>query len=171
MIDFRSILNLAQEMAGDSAARIKENVKENAQDGVDSQMVVDAVTAVGTLFAGIATEVVANLPKPPGFSVGSLDAEARKVIDKEIDVIVGRLGLVQEDELAALRKRVVELEKLVGVKPVTTPAKTMPAKTSSAKNTSGTKPAAKNTAANKSTAKKPAAKKAPAKKTSASKTN
>lgn len=166
MIDFRSILNLAQEMAGDSAARIKENVKENAQDGVDSQMVVDAVTAVGTLFAGIATEVVANLPKPPGFSAGSLDAEARKVIDKEIDVIVGRLGLVQEDELAALRKRVVELEKLVGVKPVTTTAKTMPTKTSSAKNPSGTNPTAK-----KPTAKKPAAKKAPATKTSASKTN
>ena len=28
----------------------------------------------------------------------------------EVDKIIGRMGLVQEDELAALRKRVVDLE-------------------------------------------------------------
>lgn len=159
MIDLRSILNLAQEMAGDSATRIKENVKENAQEGVDSQMVVDAVTAVGTLFAGIATEVISNLPKPPGFTAGSLDAEARKVIDKEIDVIVGRLGLVQEDELAALRKRVVELERLVGMK-----KQSAAPQSAATKPVPSTKPAAKRPAAIKPVAKKAAAKKPAAKK-------
>jgi len=151
-------------MAGDSATRIKENVKENAQDGVDSQMVVDAVTAVGTLFAGIAAEVVSSLPKPPGFSAGSLDAEARKVIDKEINIIVGRLGLVQEDDLAALRKRVVELEKLAGVTAVAKPVNTATAKKSVAKKSAAKKPAAKKSAAKKPASKKTAANRSPVQK-------
>jgi len=31
-------------------------------------------------------------------------------VAEEVDKVVGRLGLVQEDELAALRKRVLDLE-------------------------------------------------------------
>ena len=41
-----------------------------------------------------------------------VDAEGRSALDiaSEVERAAGRMGLVQEDELAALRKRVVELE-------------------------------------------------------------
>jgi hypothetical protein len=35
-------------------------------------------------------------------------------VEQEVDKVIGRMGLVQEDELAALRKRVAELESKLG---------------------------------------------------------
>ena len=49
------------------------------------------------------------MPKP-GCSTGSVDEKARNLATTELEKLIGRMGLVQEDELAALRKRVVDLE-------------------------------------------------------------
>ena len=101
-------MSMAQEMLEESVNQIKTNVEENSKEGVDTKMVVEAITAVGTLVGGILVEVASRLPKPE--CKGSGEGSARETIATELDKIIGRMGLVQEDELAALRKRVVDLE-------------------------------------------------------------
>ena len=108
MIDIRAAMSMAQEMLDESVSQIKTNVEENSKEGVDTKMVVEAITAVGTLVGGILVEVASKLPKPE--CKGSGEGSARETIATELDKIIGRMGLVQEDELAALRKRVVDLE-------------------------------------------------------------
>jgi hypothetical protein len=107
VIDIRAAMSMAQEMLDESVNQIKTNVEENSKDGIDTKMVVEAITAVGTLAGGIIMEFAAKLPKP---GTGGVDEQARKLVTTELDKIIGRMGLVQEDELAALRKRVVDLE-------------------------------------------------------------
>jgi BMFP domain-containing protein YqiC len=107
VIDIRSAMSMAQEMLEESVNQIKTNVEENAKEGVDTKMVVEAITAVGTLVGGIIVEVASKLPKP---EFKGTEGGARETVIAEVDKIIGRMGLVQEDELAALRKRVVDLE-------------------------------------------------------------
>ena len=108
MIDIRSAMSMAQEMLEESVNQIKTNVEENSKDGIDTRLVVEAITAVGTLVGGIIVEVASKLPKPEFKGPG--EGGARETVIAEVDKIIGRMGLVQEDELAALRKRVVDLE-------------------------------------------------------------
>lgn len=107
-MDLRAALSLAQEVLEESVNQIKTNVETNSKDGIDTRLVVEAITAVGTLAGGIIVEVASKFPKPE--CKGSGDGSARETVASEIDKIIGRMGLVQEDELAALRKRVVDLE-------------------------------------------------------------
>lgn len=100
-------MSMAQEMLEESANQIKTNIEENSKDGIDTRLVVDAITAVGTLAGGIIMEVASKLPKP---EFKGAEGGARETVIAEVDKIIGRMGLVQEDELAALRKRVVDLE-------------------------------------------------------------
>jgi BMFP domain-containing protein YqiC len=108
VIDIRAAMSMAQEMLEDSVNQIKTNVEENSKDGIDTRLVVEAITAVGTLAGGIIMEVASKLPKSE--CKGTCEGGARETVIAEVDKIIGRMGLVQEDELAALRKRVVDLE-------------------------------------------------------------
>lgn len=125
VIDIRMALGLAQEVLEDAKNQIKTNVEANSKDGVDTKLVVEAITAVGTLAGGIIVEFFDKLPKP-SCSSGSNDEKARNLAASELEKLIGRMGLVQEDELAALRKRVVDLEASLkkaekGEKPATKP--------------------------------------------------
>jgi len=106
--NLREFSAMAKDILDESVNQIKTNVSENSKDGVDTKLVVEAITAVGTLAGGIIVEFMAKLPKPE--CKGSGEGSARETIAAELDKIIGRMGLVQEDELAALRKRVVDLE-------------------------------------------------------------
>jgi hypothetical protein len=106
--NLREFSAIAKDILDESVNQIKTNVSENSKDGVDTKLVVEAITAVGTLAGGIIVEFMAKLPKP-SYS-GSGEGSARETVIAEVDKIIGRMGLVQEDELAALRKRVVDLE-------------------------------------------------------------
>ena len=108
MENLREFSAIAKDILDESVNQIKTNVSENSKDGVDTKLVVEAITAVGTLAGGIIVEFMAKLPKPS--CSGSGEGSARETIIAEVDKIIGRMGLVQEDELAALRKRVVDLE-------------------------------------------------------------
>ena len=108
MENLREFSAIAKDILDESVNQIKTNVSENSKDGVDTKLVVEAITAVGTLAGGIIVEFMAKLPKPS--CSGSGDGSARETVIAEVDKIIGRMGLVQEDELAALRKRVVDLE-------------------------------------------------------------
>ena len=108
MENLREFSAIAKDIPDESVNQIKTNVSENSKDGVDTKLVVEAITAVGTLAGGIIVEFMAKLPKPN--CSGSGEGSARETVIAEVDKIIGRMGLVQEDELAALRKRVVDLE-------------------------------------------------------------
>ena len=108
MENLREFSAMAKDILDESVNQIKTNVSENSKDGVDTKLVVEAITAVGTLAGGIIVEFMAKLPKPS--CSGSGEGGARETVVAEVDKIIGRMGLVQEDELAALRKRVVDLE-------------------------------------------------------------
>ena len=108
MENLREFSAIAKDILDESVNQIKTNVSENSKDGVDTKLVVEAITAVGTLAGGIIVEFMAKLPKPS--CSGSGESSARETVIAEVDKIIGRMGLVQEDELAALRKRVVDLE-------------------------------------------------------------
>jgi hypothetical protein len=105
--NLRDFSAIAKDILEESVNQIKTNVSENSKDGVDTKLVVEAITAVGTLAGGIIVEFMAKLPKPNCSGSGE---GARETVIAEVDKIIGRMGLVQEDELAALRKRVVDLE-------------------------------------------------------------
>ena len=109
MDNLRAFAGIAKDILEESIDQIKTNVSENSKDGVDTKLVVEAITAVGTLAGGIIVEFLDKLLKP-GFNVGSVDEKARHLASAELEKLIGRMGLVQEDELAALRKRVVDLE-------------------------------------------------------------
>ena len=108
MENLKEFSAIAKDILDESVNQIKTNVSENSKDGVDTKLVVEAITAVGTLAGGIIVEFMAKLPKPS--CSGSGEGSARETVIAEVDKIIGRMGLVQEDELAALRKRVVDLE-------------------------------------------------------------
>jgi|GEM_PF-1672348 hypothetical protein len=109
MDNLKGFAGIAKDILEDSVNQIKTNVSANSKDGVDSKLVVEAITAVGTLAGGIIVEFLDKLPKP-GCGSGSVDEKARNLATSELEKLIGRMGLVQEDELAALRKRVVDLE-------------------------------------------------------------
>jgi hypothetical protein len=106
--NLREFSAIAKDILDESVKQIKTNVSENSKDGVDTKLVVEAITAVGTLAGGIIVEFMSKLPKQS--CSGSGEGSARETVVAEVDKIIGRMGLVQEDELAALRKRVVDLE-------------------------------------------------------------
>lgn len=108
MENLKEFSAIAKDILDESVNQIKTNVSENSKDGVDTKLVVEAITAVGTLAGGIIVEFMAKLSKPS--CSGSGEGGARETVIAEVDKIIGRMGLVQEDELAALRKRVVDLE-------------------------------------------------------------
>ena len=109
MDNLKAFAGIAKDILEESVDQIKTNVSENSKDGVDTKLVVEAITAVGTLAGGIIVEFLDKLPKPSCGS-GSVDEKARNLATTELEKLIGRMGLVQEDELAALRKRVVDLE-------------------------------------------------------------
>lgn len=109
MDNLKAFAGIAKDILEESVDQIKTNVSENSKDGVDTKLVVEAITAVGTLAGGIIVEFLDKLPKP-NCGAGSVDEKARNLASTELEKLIGRMGLVQEDELAALRKRVVDLE-------------------------------------------------------------
>jgi hypothetical protein len=109
MENLKGFAGIAKDILEESVNQIKTNVSENSKDGVDTKLVVEAITAVGTLAGGIIVEFLDKLPKP-NCGAGSVDEKARNLASAELEKLIGRMGLVQEEELAALRKRVVDLE-------------------------------------------------------------
>jgi len=109
MENLKGFAGIAKDILEESVNQIKTNVSENSKDGVDTKLVVEAITAVGTLAGGIIVEFLGKLPKP-NCGAGSVDEKARNLASAELEKLIGRMGLVQEEELAALRKRVVDLE-------------------------------------------------------------
>lgn len=99
--------------AADTLDSINTRVEEHRQDEsapmVDVNAVHDAVITLSASAISAVMDLVDTLPRPCSRheSTGETNPD---LIEQEVDKVVGRMGLVQEDELAALRRRVIELE-------------------------------------------------------------
>jgi hypothetical protein len=113
MSEFARVLRMAADVVEDFQGKARERYNDQREAGVDSQSVVDALA---TLTASVAAGV-AEITMRPGRRddcCNGTSAEAATDVAAEVDRAFGRLGLVQESELAALRKRVVDLEARLG---------------------------------------------------------
>lgn len=101
-------------MAADTLEKSQTHVSEQREQSgreVDPQAISDALLTLGTTGASILRELFESLPTPPKLRLNS-DAPIFSATDIE-DVLtktIARLGLVEESELAALRKRIADLE-------------------------------------------------------------
>jgi hypothetical protein len=132
MIDVPGIMRVA----ADLLENYSERVRTAQEDGsVDAQAILNSLVTLSAGASIAAREAFDGLPRPGKRSEEDLDVN----VAVEVDRIVGLMGLVQEEELAALRKRVVELEKLVASVKKAPVAKKAPAKRATTKKSSPTK--------------------------------
>ncbi len=106
-------MRLAADALDNSMKRVDEHRAEKNTTATDPSEVLDALVALGQAGMAAVSELSKNLPKPtlPGCNCEKSSEDLLDdVLSEELDRLVGRLGLVQEDELAALRKRVADLE-------------------------------------------------------------
>lgn len=136
MIDVASMMRLAADAVENYEARVNEAREQGAVNGTT---VLEALVTLGAGATIAARELADRLPRP----TARCNHESNGDLTSEVDQIVGLLGLVQEEELAALRKRVVELEKQLNISSPAKPAAKKPVKK-----------ATKKTAASKTSAKK-----------------
>ena len=100
-------------------AKFRAQVDENLEAGIDSQSTMDAVITLGATGAAALMQMFESIPRPNtgcrchnqcNCSQMSSATSENIAIEDEVEKVASRMGFVQEDELAALRKRVVELE-------------------------------------------------------------
>ena len=111
MLDFASLLRQAADTLDSIGDRVKEQRADDEAPMIDTDAVNAAVVTLSATAISAVLDLIDTLPRPANFarSQDSAPADAGSVAE-EVDKVVGRLGLVQEDELAALRKRVLDLE-------------------------------------------------------------
>lgn len=118
-MNLSGMMRLVADSLDEAEMKFRQQVNENRQAGVDSQAVMEAMITLGATGAAMAMEAMSSLPRPGfGCKCGSAcqceqqptTSEATLDVEAEVEKIANRMGLVQEDELAALRKRVVDLE-------------------------------------------------------------
>lgn len=112
-IDIPNAMRLAADALDNSLKRVEANRAETNASPVDPSAILDAFITLGQAGIAAAQELGKNIPKPNINGCGcekSSEDLLDDVLSEELDRLVGRLGLVQEDELAALRKRVADLE-------------------------------------------------------------
>ena len=113
MSDFSRILRMAADVVEDFQTKARDRYNDQREAGVDSQSVVDALATLAASVAAGAAEItsIGNRGcRCACDSDSSTTATASVDVEAEVEKAFGRLGLVQETELAALRKRVVDLE-------------------------------------------------------------
>lgn len=113
IIDIPQALRLAADALDNSVKRVETNRAQNNTKPADPTEVLDAFIALGQAGIAAAQEISKKLPRPHSANCncnGSAEQLLDDTLTEEMDRLVGRLGLVQEDELAALRKRVADLE-------------------------------------------------------------
>jgi hypothetical protein len=111
MLDFASMLRQAADTLDSINDRVKEQRADEEASMIDTEAVTAAVVTLSATAISAVLDLVDTLPRPTTCGRNSAETEAGSgSVAEEVDKVVGRLGLVQEDELAALRKRVLDLE-------------------------------------------------------------
>lgn len=111
MLDFASLLRQAADTLDSISDRVKEQRADEDAPMVDTDAVNAAVVTLSATAISAVLDLVDTLPRPGNFPrIHDAPQSDSGSVAEEVDKVVGRLGLVQEDELAALRKRVLDLE-------------------------------------------------------------
>jgi len=111
MFDFSSMLRQAADTLDSINDRVREQRGDEEAPMVDTEAVTAAVVTLSATAISAVLDLVDTLPRPSNFTRGHDSATSGSAsVAEEVDKVVGRLGLVQENELAALRKRVLDLE-------------------------------------------------------------
>lgn len=101
---------MGADMLEKSQERVVEQRSESGRE-VDPQAISDALFVLGATGVSIVRELIDSLPERPRFrSNAGNSIFSTEEVEKVLSQIVARMGLVEESELAALRKRLVDLE-------------------------------------------------------------
>lgn len=97
-------------MVETSQARVDSQRQESGRE-VDPQAISDALFVLGATGISIIRELIDSLPERPQLkrkSDGSIfnETDVKDVLSK----MIAGMGLVEESDLAALRKRIIDLE-------------------------------------------------------------
>lgn len=111
MFDLSAILRHAADTLDSINTEVKERREDEQAPMFDTEAVSAAVVTLSATAISAVLDLIDTLPRPAGFGrQHSADETVVENVAEEVDKVIGRLGLVQEDELAALRKRVLDLE-------------------------------------------------------------
>ena len=118
MIDFAYLLRRAADSLDDVSAQVRTSRLNDETPTLDTEALSQAFASVSATAVATLLNLVESLPRPSSqFGCNhssSADADVTADVEQEVDKVIGRMGLVQEDELAALRKRVADLESKLG---------------------------------------------------------
>lgn len=118
MIDFSYLLRRAADSLADVSDQVRTSRLNDETPTLDTEALSQAFVSLSATAVTTLMNLVESLPRP-GSQFGcnhsdSSDADVSADVEQEVDKVIGRMGLVQEDELAALRKRVADLESKLG---------------------------------------------------------
>ena len=104
-----SLLRRAADTLDSINIRVEEHRNDEDAPLLDTEAVNEAVVTLSASTISAVLDIFDSLPRP-FHREETVSEQSRDLIEQEVDKVIGRMGLVQEDELAALRKRVIELE-------------------------------------------------------------
>jgi len=114
VIDFAYLLRRAADSLDDVSGQVRTSRLNDETPTLDTEALSQAFISVSATAVATILNLVESLPRPgTSFGCNHSDGTAEDVsadVEQEVDKVIGRMGLVQEDELAALRKRVADLE-------------------------------------------------------------
>ena len=101
---------MGADMLEKSQDRVAEQRSESGRE-IDPQAISDALFVLGATGISIIRELIDSLPERPRLKSKTEDSIfSTEEVEKVLSQIVARMGLVEETELAALRKRLIDLE-------------------------------------------------------------
>ena len=110
MINVAEILRMSADMLEKSQTRVAAQREESGRE-IDPQAISDALFVLGATGVSVIRELIDTLPERPKFRSNSENGTFTATdVEGVVNQLIARLGLVEESELAALRKRINDLE-------------------------------------------------------------
>jgi BMFP domain-containing protein YqiC len=114
VIDFAHLLRRAADSLDDVTNQVRTSRLNDETVTLDTEALSQAFVSVSATAVATLMNLMESVPRPGSqFAckhAESAESDVTADVEQEVDKVIGRMGLVQEDELAALRKRVADLE-------------------------------------------------------------
>ena len=114
MIDFAYLLRRAADSLDDVSEQVRTSRLNDEAPTLDTEALSQAFVSISATAVTTLMNLAESLPRPGSHSTcrdsANAETDVTADVEQEVDKVIGRMGLVQEDELAALRKRVADLE-------------------------------------------------------------
>ena len=118
-MNLSAMMRMMADSLDGAESKFRAQMNENVEAGVDTKAAMDAMITLGATGAAMVMSMVDSLPRPGmscscrnqcGCTENMTTSHDSADLEEEVEKVASRMGLVQESELAALRKRVVDLE-------------------------------------------------------------